>query len=101
MPQRSLSIKRLVLFVLAAYLLTWSVVEFENIAWGTGVWLGQFAFTWAIALFLFGLFCTLGLVLLGVSLWSPLRLEKASRFLFRLRERLGPARWVLAALFLF
>lgn len=101
MPQRSLSIKRLVLFVLAAYLLTWSVVEFENIAWGTGVWLGQFALTWTIALFLFGLFCILCLVVVGMSLWSPLRLEKISRFLFRLRERLAPARWILAALFLF
>jgi hypothetical protein len=75
-------------------------VEFERIAWGTGVWLGQFAFTWAVALFLFGLFGLLCLTLIWLILWSPHRLEKVFRFLLGFRERLGSLRWVLVLLFL-
>ncbi|RPJ22387.1 MAG: hypothetical protein EHM33_23640, partial [Chloroflexi bacterium] len=101
MPQRSLSLKRLFLFALSAYILTRSLVEFERIAWGTGVWLGQFALTWAIALFFFGLFCLLCLVVVWMVLWSPHRLAGTFRFLSTSRDRLGPVRWILAALFLF
>ena len=100
MPQRGLSLKRLFLFALSACLLILSVVEFERIAWGTGVWLGQFALTWAFALLLFGLFCVLCLVEIWLILWSPRRLERALRLVLALRERLGPVRWILAALFL-
>jgi hypothetical protein len=101
MPPRNLSLKRLFIFVLSAYLLTWSVVEFEGIAWGTGVWLGQFAFTWVVALLLFGLFCILCLIVVGLVLWSPRKLEAILRFALSLRTRLGPIRWILAFFFLF
>jgi len=100
MQQRNLSLKWLFIFVPSAYILIWSVVEFERIAWGTGVWLGQLAPTWAIALFLFGLFCTLCLVIIWMSIWSPLKLERIFRLLSLFRDRLGPARWILAGLFL-
>ena len=100
MPQRSLSLKRLFLFALSAYILTWSIVEFQRIAWGTGIWLGQFSLKWALALSLFTLFCILCLAVIWMVLWSPQRLEKISDFLLSLREKLGPVRWILAALFL-
>lgn len=100
MPQRSLSLKRLFLFVLSAYILAWSIVEFESIAWGTGVWLGQLAFTWALALFLFGLFCILCLAVIGVILWTPRKLDLILHFVLALRDRLKAVRWILAALFL-
>lgn len=101
MLPRNLSLKRLFLFLLSAYVLIWSVVEFERIAWGTGVWLGQFALTWAVALLLFGLFCILCLVVIWLILWSPQRLETTLRFALSVRDWLGPVRWILAALFLF
>jgi hypothetical protein len=94
-------LKPLFLLVLSAYILIGSIVEFERIAWGTGVWLGQFARTWAVALLLFGLFCLLCLAAVGLGLWSPQRLEKVSRWLFEFRKRLGPFRWILVVLFLF
>ncbi len=100
MSQRSLSLKRLFLLAAAAYLLVQSVVEFEAIAWGTGVWLGQFAVTWALALFLFGLFAILCLIGVYVVLWSPQKLDGAAKRLSAFRNRLGPGRWLLAALFL-
>ncbi len=101
MLPRNLSLKRLFLFLLSAYVLTWSVVEFEGIAWGTGVWLGQFALTWAVALLLFGLFCILCLAVIWLILWSPQRLETILRFALSVRDWLGSVRWILAALFLF
>ena len=100
MPQRSLSINRLFLFILSAYILIWSIVEFQQIAWGTGVWLGQLSLKWALAVLLFSLFCILCLVIIWMALWSPQKLEKNSGFLLLLRERLGPIRWILAILFL-
>ncbi|HLO13851.1 MAG TPA: hypothetical protein VK206_03410, partial [Anaerolineales bacterium] len=100
MPQRSLSLKRLFIFIFSAYILIGSFVEFEKIAWGTGVWLGQLAFTWAVALLLFGLFCILCLVGIWMILWSPQRLERAFQFLSLTRDRLGPFRWIFVILFL-
>ena len=90
MPQRSLSLKRLFLLALSTYILTWSIVEFERIAWGTGVWLGQFALTWAFVLLLFGLFCTLCLIVIWMVIWTPQRLERILRFVLSFRDRLGP-----------
>jgi len=100
MPQRSLSLKHILIFVLSVYIFMWSIVEFERIAWGTGVWLGQFALTWALALLLFGLFCILCLSVIWMALWSPQKLEGILRFVLSFRDRLGLVRWVLAALFL-
>jgi hypothetical protein len=65
MPQRSLSLMRFFLFVLSTCILAWSITEFYGIAWGTGVWLGQLALTWALALILFGLFCILCLIVVN------------------------------------
>ncbi|MBN2119192.1 MAG: hypothetical protein JW730_21660 [Anaerolineales bacterium] len=75
-------------------------MEFYNIAWGTGVWLGQLALKWALALFLFGLFCILCLVGTWIVLWSLKKLERPFESLSSFRDRLGTFRWVLAALFL-
>ena len=100
MPQRSLSLKRLFLFVLSAYILIWSVVEFERIARGTGVWLGQLSLKWALALFLFGLFCILCLVVIWVILWSLQRLEAVFKLLSSFRDRVAPIRWLFAVIFL-
>jgi hypothetical protein len=100
MPQRSLSLTRFFLFALSAYILSWSVVEFQRIAWGTGVWLGQLSLKWALALFLFRLFCALCLVVIGMILWSPKRLEAVFKLLSSFRDRVGPIRWLFAIVFL-
>lgn len=100
MLQRSLALKRFLILVLSASIITGSFVEFERIAWGTGVWLGQFALKWAIALFLFGLFCILCLVTIWMTLWSPQRLSRAFQLLVSYRDRLGWVRWVVAIFFL-
>ncbi len=100
MQQRNLFLRRLFIFMLSIYLLTWSFVEFERIAWGTGAWLGQFSVKWALALFLFGLFCILCIIMVWIILWSPRRLERTSEFLSSFRDRLGLVRWILVFMFL-
>ena len=100
MSQRSLLFKQVLIFIVSAYILIWSVIEFEGIAWGTGVWLGQFAFTWTMALFFFGLFCVLCLIGTWTILWTPRKIERLLGFLSSLRDRLGFLRWVSAIIFL-
>ncbi len=100
MPQHSFLLKRLFIFALLVYLFTLSFLEFERIAWGTGVWLGQLSLKWALALLLFGLFCVLSLALARTILWSPQRFAGAFGFLSSFRDRSGLFRWILAILFL-
>jgi len=83
-----------------AFLFYGAASEFYQIAWGTGIWLGQFALTWALAFFLFSSFCLLGLVGIWMILWSPKKLERISRALCSFRGRLGHVRWIFALLFL-
>jgi len=100
MPPRDFFLKRLLVFLISAYILLFSFIEFENIAWGTGIWIGQLALKWALALVLFGFFCILCLIVVWAVFWSPQRLERAFKFLFALRDRLGVGRWALAVFFL-
>ena len=69
MQDRLVQIQKLLLIVLATFLLTASSLEFWNITWGTGEWLGLFSFKWAMAFFLFVLFCILCLSGLILGLW--------------------------------
>ncbi|MGB8983387.1 MAG: hypothetical protein WCC12_16055, partial [Anaerolineales bacterium] len=100
MPQRRLSLNRVFIFGLSIYILIGSFLEFQRIASGTGVWFGQLALTWALALLLFGLFCVLCLTGIWIILWTPERLAGAEKLLVMIRDRLGPIRWILAGLFL-
>lgn len=100
MLQRSFSPKRYLIFLASAYVFIGSVIEFQSIAWGTGIWLGQFSPSWALAFFLFGLFCIVCLIGIWITLWSPQKLESVLASLSYFRERLSPVRWILAALFL-
>src|SRR5512138_1035474 len=84
----------------AAFLLAGSVWEFHQIAWGTGVWLGQYALKWALALFLFIVFCIICLIGVWMILWSGQRLAGVFRRLAALRNRLGPLRWIFVVVFL-
>src|SRR6266511_167582 len=74
--------------------------EFYNIAWGSGIWLGQFSFKWALAFFVFVLFCVLCLGAIVLIFWSPQRLAPAFYRLSNFRERLGFVRWLLAIIIL-
>ena len=78
------------------WLLCGACLEFYNIAWGTGNWLGQFSPKWMMALLLFVLACILFLIGAWILLWSPQKLDSFFRNLSSLRDRIGNLRWVLA-----
>ena len=90
------SAKPLLLLALSSWLLAFSVVEFETIAWGSGIWLGQFSFKWALAFLVFVLFCVFCLGTVVILLWSPQRLTALMGRFLSFRERLGSVRWALA-----
>ncbi len=83
------------LLILAAWVLTGACVEFYNIAWGTGVWLGEFSPKWGAAFFLFTLFCVVWLLGVGLFVWSPESLKRLSEASRRLAARLSRLRWLL------
>jgi len=72
--------------------------EFYNIAWGSGIWLGQFSFKWALAFFVFVLFCVFCLGAIVIIFRSPQILAPTFYRLSSFRERLGLIRWVLVIL---
>ena len=52
---------KILLAAVFAYILIRACVEFYAVAWGTGVWLGEFSLKWGIGFFGFVLFCILSL----------------------------------------
>jgi hypothetical protein len=101
MPTSADLFKRLFFIALVTFLLTTSGLEFHDITWGTGVWLGLFSFKWAVAFFLFVVFCAACLFGTILVLW---RNEKLAGLLHKsagLRERLGAVRWVIVAIVVF
>ena len=99
MPSKKNPSLRLLLILLSAALLTEACLEMHRVAWGTGVWLGEFSLKWAVGFFGFVL-ASLGLLALVLTLArAPRRLDPARAALLRLRTRLGFLRWVFIAAF--
>src|SRR3990172_3704744 len=84
------------LLLAVAWVLYGAYREFYSIAWGSGIWLGQFSFKWALAFFVFALFCVFCLGTVVILLWSPQRLTSLIDRFSSFRERLGFVRWALA-----
>ncbi|MFZ5855252.1 MAG: hypothetical protein ACOYZ6_00335 [Chloroflexota bacterium] len=90
---------RLLFVLLAAALLTQACIELNRVAWGTGIWLGEYSPKWAIGFFGF-ILLSLGLFASILTLaWAPRRLDPARAALTRLRSRLGFLRWMFAVVF--
>ena len=87
---------RLIFNVLIAALLTDACLEVNRVAWGTGVWLGEYSPKWGIGFFGLLLFCIGLLTLTVTATWRPGALRGLTFRLARLRAALGFVRWVLA-----
>ncbi len=85
-----------------AYVLVRAGIEFFNVAWGTGHWLGEFSLKWAIGFAGFVLFCLLSWTGAALALWKPGVYGRLPERVIAFRERIGPLRWlvVLALLLL-
>jgi hypothetical protein len=100
MQPRGAMFNRYLLLILFAYLLTASTVQFWNITWGTGEWLGQFSLRWGFAFLVFALFCIVVLIGVWFALFDSDRFNGLARAFLALRQRLGFARWILVPIIL-
>jgi len=87
---------RILIVLLSGWVLYRACAEFYQIASGSGIWIGQFSFKWALAFLAFILFCAFCLGAVVIRLWFPRRLTFATSRSSNFRERLGFVRWVLA-----
>jgi hypothetical protein len=88
------------LFIFSITEIILSSVAFFQIAWGTGEWLGDFSFKWAVLFLLFVLFCLFLLVSLAYLIWSPHVFAPFFSRLIRLRRKVGRFGYGLAFLVL-
>lgn len=86
--------------IAAAWILIGAATEFYQIAWGTGIWLGQFAPSWFGLFVLFVLFCVSILLIVALLFWQPQKFDRVLTFLASLRNRLGILRWFVFAVVL-
>ena len=85
-----------------AGILLGSCVDFFDIAWGTGIWLGEFAPAWFVIFVMYCLLCLTTLVLLAPVIWQDKKYIGIGNKLISLRNKIGNFRWVVAvAVFVF
>lgn len=78
-----------------AWVLWGACSEFYQIAWGTGVWVGEFSHTWALLYYAFVFLCVALFVLFSFFIWKgEIFAIYIERFIL-LRRRLGNFRWIL------
>ncbi len=86
--------------LLTAVILILAGIELNRVAWGTGVWLGEYSLKWALGFFGF-ILVSLGLVAVTLTAArSPHKLDPLKNGLILLRARLGILRWLLGVGFL-
>ncbi len=93
-------IEKTLLILFLFCLLTGSCIDFFDTAEGTGTWLGQFAFTWALLLVIFTGFCSTLFIILTRTILLNVSRARAINRLIVYRSKLGWARWLLVIFFL-
>jgi len=78
-----------------AYILVRACVEFYAIAWGTGIWLGEFSFKWGIGFFAFILFCILTWIGSALAMWRPSVFGEIPDRIVAFRRKIKAFRWVI------
>ena len=89
---------KLSLLIILTCLVIKSCFAFQKIAWGTGVWWGEYSLKWGVIYIAYILFCVFIVILSGFALWRPERIQVPFEKMILFRERLGIVRWLLALL---
>ena len=79
-----------------AVLLYGACLEFYNVAWGTGVWLGEYSLKWFILFIVFVFFCIALFLSIMFLIWMPEKFMVFSARMTVIRERIFPLRWLFA-----
>ena len=93
-------VAKILLATVFAYILIRACVEFYAVAWGTGVWLGEFSLKWGIGFFVFVLFCILAWVGALLIMWKPFSFGDFPDRVVSLRGKLGTFRWIIVIILL-
>ena len=91
---------KITLAVVFAYILVRACIQFYNIAWGTGAWLGEFSLKWGLGFFGFVLLCILAWYSGLMALWRPSSFSDFSDRVVSFREKIKAFRWFFAAILL-
>ncbi len=91
---------KFLLFTAFAYIAVRSCMEFHQIAWGTGTWLGEYSFKWGMLFFIYIIFCIMLAILTGFALWRAEKTQSLFKLPIKLREKMGALRWIPALLIL-
>jgi hypothetical protein len=86
---------RILLSLGAGWVFYRASVEFQQIASGTGTWLGEFSRTWTLLYFLFVLLCAVSFFVLNLVIWRSERFSALAGRMASFRERIGNLRWLL------
>lgn len=89
---------RLLLLIAVVYLLVRAGMEFQQIAWGTGEWLGEFSLKWGIVFFIYILFSTMIGIFVWFALWHREKINFVLEKIIMVREQAGITRWLFAFL---
>jgi hypothetical protein len=90
--------EKTLLTVYVFLLLAGCCIDFFDIAWGTGIWLGEFAATWAIILLFFCSCSLVAFVMAARIIWNDERLHAIRAGLLEFRSRLKWKQLILAVL---
>ncbi len=77
------------------YILVRSCIEFYAVAWGTGVWLGEFSLKWGLGFFAFVLFCILTWVGSALVMWKSDVFGKVPVGIVSFCQKIKAFRWVI------
>src|SRR5258706_5832554 len=88
------NLSKLGLLIAIIYILYESVIDFYNIASGTGVWWGDFSLKWAVIFLGFVAFCLSFLLIFGLAIWGNPPLSAYALRIAEMRDRLGLIRWI-------
>jgi hypothetical protein len=101
MKRSSISLK-ICLNLILDFIILRVIVEFYQLAPSVGTWVGRFSMKWGLAFIVFTLLCLLLLVGVSILLWLPVtafpKIQAIGAVIARRRERLGQARYLLAAI---
>jgi len=87
---------KLSILAVFTFLVIKSCFGFQNIAWGTGIWWGEYSLKWGAAFFIYIMFCMFLVFIAGCLLWRSENFQQLFEKLIVFRERLGMVRWLLA-----
>ncbi len=96
MDKRTSVILRRIIFIVMVIFLIAVFVEFHNITWGTGNWLGEFSIKWGLGFAAFTIFLISLLGILWLSLWRHEALHSSTERIISFRQRLIYSRWIIA-----